>query len=297
MENNPRAELGRMAADLRQHVLKKGAALPAGRVRATAVKAARAKAAAPTMVLETAPPPAKPGKKDTAQKGLYQASPGHDWPFLDSDISKAEKLAKLREYIGDCQRCPLGKSRITLVFGVGNPEAKVMFVGEGPGFQEDRKGEPFVGPAGQLLDKILASIGLSRQPTAEPWQQVFIANVAKCHPMIDPTDNTQRGNDRPPTPEEMATCSPFLLGQIRIIRPLFIVGLGATANKALLQTEEGISKFRGKWADFSPDGGALKVRLMPTYHPAALLRNPNLKKDVWEDMKNLKAALEAAVKN
>ncbi|MBK8575750.1 MAG: uracil-DNA glycosylase [Elusimicrobia bacterium] len=216
--------------------------------------------------------------------------------FTDNpDLSKAERLARLRDHIGDCKRCPLGVSRIQLAFGVGNPDAKVLFIGEGPGYAEDRKGEPFVGPAGQLLDKILAATDLSRHPVEPSWKWIYIANMVKCHPMIDPSDNTKRSNDRPPTAEEMAVCSPFLLAQIRIIRPLFIVALGNTAGQALLKTEETISKFRGKWVDFTVEGGPHPIRFMPTYHPAALLRNSSLKKVVWEDMKNLKAALEAAV--
>ena len=216
--------------------------------------------------------------------------------FVDNPVlSNEERLAHLRAHIGDCKRCPLGASRIQLAFGVGNPNAKVLFIGEGPGYAEDRKGEPFVGPAGQLLDKILAATDLSRHPTTPPWKWVYIANMVKCHPMIDPTDNTKRSNDRPPTVDEMAVCSPFLMAQIRILRPLFIVALGNTAGKALLKTEEGISKFRGKWVDFKVEGLPSSIRFLPTYHPAALLRNPALKKDVWEDMKNLKAALEAAV--
>lgn len=214
----------------------------------------------------------------------------------DARLSRADRLSRLRAHIGDCRRCPLGAARIELAFGVGNPEARVIFIGEGPGYAEDRKGEPFVGPAGQLLDKILAATDLSRHAVTPSWKWVYIANMVKCHPMIDPTDNTKRGNDRPPTPEEMAVCAPFLMAQIRIIRPAFLVPLGNTAGKALLKTEEGISKFRGRWTEFTPDGwtGA-PIRVLPTYHPAALLRNPNLKKDVWDDMKKLKAELEAGV--
>lgn len=212
----------------------------------------------------------------------------------DPALTRADRLERLRAHIGDCRRCPLGASRIQLAFGVGNSEARVLFIGEGPGYAEDRRGEPFVGPAGQLLDKILAATGLSRQPSVPSWKWVYIANVVKCHPMIDPTDNTKRGNDRPPTPEEMAVCAPFLMAQIRIIQPAFLVTLGNTAGKALLQTDEGISKFRGRWRDFTPPDGGPAIRLLPTYHPAALLRNPNLKKEVWEDMKQLKAALEAS---
>lgn len=211
----------------------------------------------------------------------------------DPALSEEENLARLREHIGDCLRCPLGATRIKLAFGVGNPRARVMVIGEGPGYMEDRAGEPFVGPAGQLLDKVLAAIGLSRQAAAPAWKQVYIANMVKCHPMIDPSDRDRRGNDRPPSPEEMGVCSPFLMAQIRIIRPRFILALGATAARALLKTSQGITALRGRWFDFHPGGNdGFSVRLLPTYHPAALLRNPDLKKEVWGDVKSLKAELE-----
>lgn len=202
-----------------------------------------------------------------------------------SEKSKAELLEDLRvNTIGDCQKCPLGSTRIKLVFGVGNPEAKVMFVGEGPGFDEDRQGEPFVGKAGQLLDKIMAAIGLDRT-------KVYIANIVKCHPMIDASTPDKRGNDRPPVEEEMNECLPYLKEQIRIINPKIIVTLGATATKALLGSREGITKIRGmiKKIQISPDEEPISV--LPTFHPAALLRDPELKKPVWEDMKLLRSLL------
>lgn len=199
----------------------------------------------------------------------------------------AETLDAYQAEISGCLKCPLGKSRTKFVFGVGNPKARLMFVGEGPGFQEDRKGEPFVGPAGQLLDKILVAMKLSRK-------DVYIANMVKCHPMIEPDQPDKRGNDRPPTQEEMATCYPYLQKQISLIRPKLLCALGSTAAKALLGTETPISKLRGKLIEFSlslyPD--IPPIPLMPTYHPAALLRNPVLKKDVWEDMKVLLKMLE-----
>jgi DNA polymerase len=198
--------------------------------------------------------------------------------------SKAETLEQLRrDEIGDCHRCPLGDTRIQLVFGVGNPEARVMFVGEGPGFEEDRKGEPFVGKAGQLLDRIMAAIGLDRT-------SVYIANVVKCHPMTDPTRPEARGNDRPPTPEEMDQCRPFLKKQIAIIRPEIIVTLGATSTRALLGAIGGITSVRGRIFNLSLDDGTT-VPVLPTFHPAALLRDPELKKPVWEDMKQLRDRL------
>jgi DNA polymerase len=159
-----------------------------------------------------------------------------------------------------------------------------MFVGEGPGFSEDRRGEPFVGRAGELLDRILSSIGLSRQT-------VFIANVVKCHPMKNPQDPESRGNDRPPTPEEAAACRPFLDEQIAILRPSILVTLGLSAARCLLGTEDSMGRLRGAWRRLNIAG--LDLEVLPTYHPAALLRNPDLKKDVWTDMKALKARLEA----
>jgi DNA polymerase len=155
------------------------------------------------------------------------------------------------------------KTLLHLVFGVGNPNATVMFIGEGPGFDEDRLGEPFVGKAGQLLDKILSSIGLDRT-------KVYIANIVKCHPMVDPSKPDMRGNDRPPQPEEMDKCLPFLIEQIGIVRPSLVVTLGATATKALLQTSEGITRIRGQLRemDLLSDGTIIKV--LPTYHPATI---------------------------
>ncbi|HRY29031.1 MAG TPA: uracil-DNA glycosylase [Elusimicrobiota bacterium] len=203
-----------------------------------------------------------------------------------------DKLRQLLEkQIGDCHRCPLGDTRQKIAFGVGNPRARVMLVGEGPGYMEDRQGEPFVGPAGQLLDKILAAIELSRQPVEPSWRWVYIANIVKCHPMKEPEQPDKRGNDRPPTPEEMDACFPFLAEQIRIVRPWIILSLGATAAKSLLKTSRGITALRGQWFDFHLDG-CDPMRLMPTFHPAALLRDPALKRDVWEDVKKLSGDLK-----
>ncbi|MCB4756836.1 MAG: uracil-DNA glycosylase [Elusimicrobia bacterium] len=201
----------------------------------------------------------------------------------DLTPSPSRGLEELRTAtIGDCQRCPLGESRHQLVFGVGNPEAAVMFIGEGPGFDEDIKGEPFVGKAGQLLDKIMASIGLNRS-------NVYIANVVKCHPMIDLNRRDQRGNDRPPIPVEIEKCFPFLLEQIKIIKPRVIVTLGGVATKAILRRSEGISSLRGKFYNVTLDG--VNVLVLPTFHPAALLRDETLKRSVWQDMKLLRKNL------
>ena len=177
----------------------------------------------------------------------------------------AESLEDLRQAIGDCQRCKLCSGRTNLVFGVGNPHAKLMFVGEGPGRDEDLKGEPFVGRAGQLLtDIITKGMGLKRE-------DVYICNVVKCRP----PDN------RNPEPDEVAACEPFLKKQIDIIRPDIIVGLGKFAVQTLLNSKAPISKLRGVWASYHG------IKLMPTFHPAYLLRNPADKKLVWEDIKQV----------
>ncbi|MFA6093259.1 MAG: uracil-DNA glycosylase [Elusimicrobiota bacterium] len=202
-----------------------------------------------------------------------------------SSDDRAARLEDLRAQVLACRRCPLGSQRLNPAFGVGSPNARVVFIGEGPGYEEDRRGEPFVGKAGQLLDKILASIGLSRET-------VYIANVVKCHPMKDPSDPGLRGNDRPPTPEESALCRGTLEEQLRIIRPEFIVALGSVAAKALLDTREGITKIRGQWREFRLGDPEAVFPLLPTYHPAALLRDPALKREVWEDMKSLRTRLE-----
>jgi DNA polymerase len=182
----------------------------------------------------------------------------------------AAGLSALREFIGDCTRCKLFQmGRRQVVFGVGNPNAELMFVGEAPGADEDLQGEPFVGRAGQLLTKIIQSIGLERR-------DVYIANVIKCRPP---------GN-RNPEPDEVATCQPFLFNQIDTIRPRIIVALGTFAAHALLATDAPISRLRGRVHDYR--GGS---KLIPTFHPAFLLRSPERKRDVWEDMKKVRAFL------
>jgi len=179
-------------------------------------------------------------------------------------------LSALRGFIGDCTRCKLHTlGRKQVVFGVGSPTADLMFVGEAPGADEDVQGEPFVGRAGQLLTKIIEAIGLSRA-------DVYIANVIKCRPP---------GN-RNPEPDEVATCEPFLAQQVDLIQPRVIVALGTFAAKALLKTDAPISRIRGQVFEYR--GGA---RLIPTFHPAFLLRSPERKRDVWEDMKKARALL------
>ncbi len=168
-----------------------------------------------------------------------------------------------------CLKCPLGHSRNKFVYGVGHPRAQLMLVGEGPGAEEDRKGEPFVGRAGQLLDKILAAMQLSRD-------QVYIANIVKCRPP----------NNRDPLPEEMAACTPYLHEQIRLIRPKIICALGRIAAQNLLDTTTPLGKLRGRWHEYEG------IPLLVTYHPAALLRSPSFKRPTWDDMQMIMARLE-----
>ena len=191
-------------------------------------------------------------------------------PVPAASGSKAERLEALRTQIGDCCQCPhLVKSRSNVVFGVGNPEARLMFVGEAPGADEDLLGEPFVGKAGQLLTKIIEAMGFARS-------DVYIANVLKCRPDMPPGES---GN-RKPRPDEMATCLPNLIRQIEIIEPQCLVALGATAMEGLLGQPVVMRDVRGRWHSFKG------IPLMATYHPAYLLRNQSLteKRKVWEDM-------------
>lgn len=180
------------------------------------------------------------------------------------EISDAS-LEAIREDIGDCRRCKLHERRRTIVFGEGNTQAKLVFVGEGPGAEEDSTGRPFVGRAGQLLNKIIVAIGLKRE-------DVYIANIVKCRPP----------NNRPPEREEVDTCEPFLFRQLAFIKPKVIVALGSPAFQCLARTRESISRARGEWRDLNG------IRLMPTFHPAFLLRSPDKKREVWEDMKKVR---------
>ncbi len=203
-------------------------------------------------------------------------------------ISGGEKellLKNIEDRVKVCKKCRLGFSRINAVFGMGNPYSKVMFVGEGPGWEEDHQGLPFVGKAGQLLDKILSAIGLDRS-------KVYIANVVKCHPMINPQTPHARANDRPPVWEEIEACREYIEKQIEIIKPLCIVALGNTATKFFLPSAKGVSQVRGRFHIVENFCSGLKLLILPTYHPAALLRNPSLKKETWQDMKILRDFLQ-----
>ncbi|MGN0023166.1 MAG: uracil-DNA glycosylase [Elusimicrobiaceae bacterium] len=202
----------------------------------------------------------------------------------DAPIDKAEELAHIAELITNCQRCDLGKTRIKPVPGEGNINAKIMFVGEGPGYEEDRQGRPFVGRAGQLLDKIIAAMGFSRE-------EVFIANIVKCHPMIDPTNPDKRSNDRAPKSDEIAVCRRYLEQQIKTVSPDYVVALGGVAAKTLISEVQPFGSIRGKILDLKLSCVTLDkpVKIMATFHPAALLRNPGWKKDAWQNLKVLLA--------
>ncbi|HET7105877.1 MAG TPA: uracil-DNA glycosylase [Candidatus Acidoferrum sp.] len=188
--------------------------------------------------------------------------------FETTEKVKDETLLKIREDLGECTRCKLYKGRNKIVFGDGNPRAELVFVGEGPGADEDAQGLPFVGRAGKLLTQMIEAMGLQRK-------DVYICNVVKCRPP----------ENRAPEPDEVAACSPFLIRQIDSIHPKVIVCLGATAAKTILNTTRGISQFRGEWLDWRGH------KLMATYHPAYLLRNPPAKADVWKDLQKVMAEL------
>lgn len=199
-----------------------------------------------------------------SEETFLSRSQGELYPD-NSAAYQTQSLDELRAAIGDCHRCKLGSGRTHLVFGAGNPRARIMFIGEGPGRDEDLQGEPFVGRAGQLLtDIITKGMGLKRA-------DVYIANVVKCRPP----------ENRNPEADEVASCEPFLKKQIELVRPEIIVALGKFAVQTLLQSKVPITRLRGNWHSYQG------IRLMPTFHPAYLLRNPGDKKLVWEDIKKV----------
>ncbi len=175
-------------------------------------------------------------------------------------------MEDIRAAIENCRACPLYKTRTNVVFGTGNEKARLVFVGEAPGADEDKQGQPFVGRAGQKLTQIIEAIGLSRP-------EVYIANVLKCRPP---------GN-RNPLPDEIKACEPYLIAQLRLIKPRVICALGTFAAQTLLRTTQSISRLRGRFHTYHG------IKLMPTYHPAYLLRNPKFKRDVWEDVQKVRA--------
>lgn len=198
--------------------------------------------------------------------------------YLDADVGlkadsiQPESLAHYFEEIKNCQKCGLSASRTKFVFGVGNQHAKIMCIGEAPGFDEDRQGEPFVGAAGQLLNKILAAIGFKRE-------EVYIANIIKCRPP----------QNRDPEPEEIAECAPHLMKQIELIRPKLILVLGRIAAQALLGVQDSISNLRTRSHSY------LDIPVVVTYHPAALLRSEQWKRPTWEDLKRLRQMYDELV--
>jgi len=226
---------------------------------------------------EPGPAPAE-GEPATVEVDLFDetvspVAPARDMRMKTSNESGSTSgevwndgsLEEIRNDLGQCTRCRLHEQRTNIVFGEGNPEAELVFVGEGPGADEDRSGRPFVGKAGKLLDKIIEAMGMKRT-------DVYIANVVKCRPP----------ENRTPERDEAATCGPFLFRQLGFIRPKVIVALGAPALQCLTGSREGITRIRGNWQEWHG------IKVMPTYHPAYLLRVPDKKKETWEDMKRVR---------
>jgi len=236
------------------------------------------------------PRPSQPTSSPTAARGLTASPPPAaqrtaattDAPSIEiSGSTKAEQLLHLAERASVCVKCPhLAARRHTVVFGVGNPDARLMFVGEAPGEEEDLQGEPFVGRAGQLLTKMILAMGLTRE-------QVYIANIVKCRPDMPPGAS---GN-RKPTKQEMETCTPYLRAQIEVIKPTVMVALGATAVEGLLGPVGTIGSLRGKFMEYR------NTPLMPTYHPSYLLRNQSNteKRKVWDDLLKVMERLEMPI--
>ena len=238
----------------------------------SAVSTAAIPASAPAMIAAAAPGRAASASQKSPAATILPATAARSL-FEVIERIEGDTLLRIREDIGDCTRCKLHKGRTKIVFGTGNPNADLMFVGEGPGRDEDLQGEPFVGRAGKLLTHMIKAMGLQRE-------DVYIANVVKCRPP----------ENRLPEKDEITTCSPFLMRQIDTIKPKVICSLGSCSAQTLLQTTQGISSFRGEWFDFR---GA---KLMATYHPAYLLRNPGAKREVWKDLQKVMAVFRSATK-
>jgi DNA polymerase len=220
-----------------------------------------------TFVRPAAVFPPQPAATTQAVTGLFELAPENTLP------QSTETFEEIWAEIGDCTRCPLYERRTHIVHTDGNRKARLMFVGEAPGADEDAQARPFVGRAGQLLTKIIEAIGFKRE-------EVLIGNVNRCRPP---------GN-RPPTPEEVAMCKPFLLREIAAVRPEVIVVLGNTAMRNLLDIKQGITKVRGEFQNYHG------VKVMPTFHPAYLLRDPSKKKETWEDLKKVRDFLDSTRK-
>lgn len=220
-------------------------------------------AEAPEQAMEPAAEPVVPVAAESAPAYAAAVEPAAGQP---------ESLEEVRLALGDCRRCRLGNGRTSLVFGSGNPHARLLFVGEAPGEADDRQGEPFVDEAGQLLTKIIQAMGFQRD-------EVYICNVLKC----------RVPDDQRPQPDEIEQCLPYLLRQVRAVAPAVIVALGTFAAQTLLRSKEPISKLRGQFHDVNG------IPLMPTFHPGFLLRNPAMKREVWEDMKQVMQRLGVEV--
>jgi uracil-DNA glycosylase len=237
-------------------------------VPAPARELARSAAAAQFSAAQPRPAPAAvptPSSPERPAMPVIQVSTGAS---LFEEHIENDSLERIREDIGDCTRCKLHKARTNIVFGVGNPKAQLVFIGEGPGHDEDVQGEPFVGRAGKLLTQMIEAMGLRRQ-------DVYICNVVKCRPP----------ENRLPERDEITICSPFLVRQLAVIQPKVVCCLGACAAQTLLGTNQGISRFRGEWFDYRG------TKLIATYHPAYLLRNPNAKPEVWKDLQKVMSVL------
>jgi uracil-DNA glycosylase len=219
-------------------------------------------------VPKATPAPLRPVTLQMVPKPDVLPAPAGPSLFEAFDKVPDDTLLKIRTDLGECTRCKLHTTRHKIVFGDGNPKAELVFVGEGPGHDEDMQGLPFVGRAGRLLTQMIEAMGLQRK-------DVYICNVVKCRPP----------ENRAPEKDEVAECSPFLLRQIDTIAPKVIVCLGSTAAQTVLETNRGISQFRGQWLEFRGR------KLMATYHPAYLLRNPSAKSEVWKDLQKVMAVL------
>lgn len=262
-------ELRELAAAVREHVLwqKRLGAWGLPPAPAAQPEAKPRPERAKIEVQESVPSrPPQPAPARATQTAPVRPPPPPRAPAIEVPTDPQERIARLEalsERTRTCTLCPLHEKRTQAVFSRGNPNAELMFIGEGPGAEEDAQGLPFVGPAGQLLDKMIEAMGLE-------LDQVYICNVVKCRPP----------ENRPPEPEEMAACMPFLHEQIALVSPKAMVALGGTAARGLLGTTEGITRIRGKWKLYKAE-----IPVMPTFHPSYLLRNPPAKREVWEDLK------------
>jgi uracil-DNA glycosylase len=228
--------------------------------------------------------PSEGAARSGAPAPRIEAAPGNDAAPRRDPLPRSEaradtieersaRLSLLAEEVRSCQKCALHEGRKQTVFSRGSPLSEIVFVGEGPGADEDQQGEPFVGAAGQLLDRMIAAMGYGRD-------EVYICNIVKCRPP----------KNRKPEPVEMASCSPYLVSQLSVIKPRVIVALGATAVQGLIGTTEGITKLRGTWKAYKGS-----IPMMPTFHPAYLLRQPSAKREVWSDLKEVMRYLGKSV--